>query len=110
MPTLLPHRPPAEPRLSLPETVRFLVLVASVRLLDLRMHAEVRRGQGFADDRLLRLMRRWLALHERVAALLPGIPEPEHVREVRAILRPLDEIKRRAADVRPHPPARSLRG
>ncbi|MCJ2065453.1 hypothetical protein MKK63_22465 [Methylobacterium sp. J-088] len=51
------------------------------------MNVEVRRGQGFADDRLLRLMWRWLALHERIAAMLPGIPEPEHDADVRAILR-----------------------
>ncbi|MCJ2063063.1 hypothetical protein MKK63_10115 [Methylobacterium sp. J-088] len=73
--------------MSLPETARLLLLVARVRLLDLLMHVEVRRGQGFADDRLLRLMRRWLAMHEAVGALLPGITEPEHDADVRAILR-----------------------
>ena len=103
MPTQLPARPTAEPRLSLPKTARFLLLVARVRLLDIRMHCVVRQGSGFSDDRLLRLMRRWLALHERIAALLPGIPEPEHVREVRAILHPLDEIKKRARDVLSRP-------
>ena len=86
MPTQLPTRPMVEPRLSLPETARFLILVARVRLLDVQMHRIVRQGSGFSDDRLLRLMRRWLVTHERIGALLPGIPEPEHVREVRAIL------------------------
>lgn len=86
MPTLLPSRPLSEPRLSLHKTIRFLILVASVRFLDLRMHRVVRQGSGYSDDRLLRLMRRWLATHEAIAALLPGIPEPQHVREVRAIL------------------------
>ena len=88
MPTQLPTRPTVERRLSLPETARFLILVARVRLLDLRMHRVVRQGPGFSDDRLLHLMRRWLALHEAIAATLPGVPEPKHVREVRAILRP----------------------
>ncbi|MCJ2086110.1 hypothetical protein MKK88_08900 [Methylobacterium sp. E-005] len=88
MPTLLPSRPPSEPRLSLPQTVRFLALVARVRLHDARMHVVVRQGSGFSDDRLLRLMRRWLALHQEIGAMLPGVPEPEYVAEVRAILRP----------------------
>ncbi|MCJ2136694.1 hypothetical protein MKK69_22030 [Methylobacterium sp. J-026] len=87
MPTALPIRPVSERRLSWRQTVRFLALVARVRWLDMRAHAIVGRGAGFSDDRLLRLMRKWLACHEAIAALLPGVPEPEHVREVRAILR-----------------------
>ncbi|WP_267359790.1 hypothetical protein [Methylobacterium sp. GC_Met_3] len=73
--------------MSWPETVRFLLLIARVRLLDLRLHVIVSLGYGFGDDQLLRLMRRWLALHEAIGVLLPGMPEPEHVREVRAIIR-----------------------
>ena len=86
MPTQLPTRPTIEPRLSLSETARFLILVARVRLLDLQMHRIVRQGSSFSDDRLLRLMRHWLALHERIGTLLPGIPEPEQVRIVRATI------------------------
>ena len=86
MPTALPYRISQARRLSRLDFARLLILVARVRLLDLRMHAVVRRGSGFADDRLLRLMRRWLALHEAIGALLPATPEPQHVAEVRAIL------------------------
>ena len=86
MPTMLPDRPAIEPRLSRPQTIRFLALVGRVRWLDMRGYALVGRGAGFSDDRLLRLMRRWLACYEAIGALLPGISEPEHVREVRAIL------------------------
>ena len=94
MPTALPTRPAAEPRLSWPQTARFLVLVARVRWLDKRAHALVGRGAGFSDDQLLRLMRKWLACHEAIAALLPDTPEPEHVREVRAILRLSHDVRK----------------
>ena len=50
-----------------------------------------------------------LAAHNAIGALLPNKAEPEHVAEVRAILRPLAEIRRRAAGP-PHPPARPSRG
>lgn len=99
MPTLLPSRPAPVRRLSWPETIRFLTLVARVRWLDMRAHALVDRGAGFSDDRLLHLMRKWLALHEAIGALLPGIPEPEHVGEVRTILTP-KEVRRADAPVR----------
>ena len=59
---------------------------------------------------LLRLLWKWLSCHKAIAVLLPGIPEPEHVAEVRAILRPLSEIKERAAAVRLPPPAQSSGG
>lgn len=89
MPTALPTLAQHIRRLSRRDAARLLILVARVRLLNLWMHAEVRRGSGFADDRLLRLMGRWLALHEAIGALLPATPEPEHVAEVRATLQPL---------------------
>ncbi|MBN4098595.1 MULTISPECIES: hypothetical protein [Methylobacterium] len=86
MPTAIPIRPAPERCLSWPDTARLLILVARVRILDLEMHTVVRHGSGFADDRLLHLMRRWLAQHEAISALLPGVAEPRHVAEVRAIL------------------------
>lgn len=89
MPTQLPTRPTDDRRLSLPDSARFLFLVARVRLLDARLHVLVAWGWGLGDDRLLRLMRRWLSYHDAIGALLPGIPEPQHVKEVRAILRPV---------------------
>ena len=91
MPTTLPTAA-ARPgrRLSLGETVRFLFLVAQVRLLDLRLSAlysgAERRGREPHGPTLLRLVRRWLAIHDRIAAMLPGVPEPQHVRQVRAVL------------------------
>ncbi|MCJ2023117.1 hypothetical protein [Methylobacterium sp. J-067] len=91
MPTTLPITA-ARPvrRLSLGETVRFLFLVAEVRLLDLRLSAlyggAERRGREPHGPTLLRLVRRWLAVHERIGALLPGIPEPPHVQQVRVVL------------------------
>lgn len=91
MPTELPTGT-ARPvrRLSLGQTVRFLFLVAQVRLLDLRLSAlysgAERRGREPHGPTLLRLVRRWLAVHERIGALLPGIPEPPHVQQVRVVL------------------------
>ena len=88
MPTLLPS--PRGRRLSLTQTARFLFLVACVRLLDARLGAlylrAERRGREPHGPTLLRLVRRWLAIHEEIGAMLPGIPEPPHVREVRAVL------------------------
>lgn len=101
MPTVLPYRPSTDRHLSLPDTARFLILVGRVRLLDARMHRVVRRGAGFSDDRLLHLMRRWLALHERIAAMLPRILEPKHVREMRVILRLSDDARKRHVATRP---------
>ncbi|MCJ2124779.1 hypothetical protein [Methylobacterium sp. J-077] len=86
MPTLLPNHPARLRVLPWPTVGRLVFLVARIRWLDMRAHALVGRGAGLADDRLLRLMRKWLACHEAVAGLLPGIPEPKHVAEVRAIL------------------------
>ncbi|MCJ2012654.1 hypothetical protein [Methylobacterium sp. J-076] len=90
MPTALPASPPRERRLSLPQTARLLFLVARVRLLDLRLAGldsrAARRGQDPHGPTLLRLVRHWLAIHERIGALLPGVPEPPHVQEVRVVL------------------------
>ena len=84
MPTILPPRMHPLPW---SKAARLVFLAARIRWLDMRSHALVNRGAGFADDRLLRLMSKWLACHEAIAALLPGLPEPKHVAEVRAILR-----------------------
>lgn len=92
MPTSLPATTAAQPvcRLSLGETARFLLLVAEVRFLDMRLSAlyggAERRGREPHGPTLLRLVRRWLAVHERIGALLPGIPEPPHVQQVRVVL------------------------
>jgi len=91
MPTTLPTstvRPVR--RLSLRETVRFLFLLAQIRLLNMRLFAlyngAERRGREPHGPTLLRLVRRWLAVHERIGALLPGTPEPPHVQQVRVVL------------------------
>ena len=92
MPTLLP--PPRGRQLSLTQTPRFLFLVARVRLLDARLAAlylrAERRDREPHGPTLLRLVRRWLAIHEEIGAMLPGIAEPLHVRQVRAVLRILE--------------------
>lgn len=93
MPTILPNHTARLRPLPWPTVARLVFLVAWIRWLDMRAHALVNRGSGLADDRLLRLMRRWLACHETVAGLLPGLPEPKHVAEVRAILRPLSATR-----------------
>ena len=82
MPVSLPIRRAPMRRLSWPDATRLVVLVVRLRFLDLQAHALVRGGAGLADDRLLRLMRKWLACHEAISALLPGIPEHERVRQV----------------------------
>lgn len=90
MPTALPFRPVRVRRLSWPETIRFLRLVAHLRWLDRRLHAAHARvdrlGLDMGGAALLRLAHRWLATHEAVAALL-GIPEPPQVTQVRIALR-----------------------
>lgn len=43
-------------------------------------------GLDAAGSALLLAARRWLDAGEPIGALLPGIPEPAHVGEVRAIL------------------------
>ena len=113
MPTALPFRLPPVRRLTLPETVRFLVLIVRVRWLDRRLHAAHRRvdclGLDAAGDELLRLARRWLDLHQQIGAML-GISELPHVAIVRATLQPPDEIRRRAAAVPPLAPDRLSQG
>ena len=106
MPTGIPGDPWRDRRLSLPQTIRFFVLLAKIQILDARLHSLTRQGAGFADDRLLRVARKWLACHEAIGALLPGVLEPEYVAEMRAILHPLAEIRGRAAGP-PHPPGRA---
>ena len=90
MPTALPSRRHDDRRLTLLQTVAFLALIARARILDMRLSAlyerAERRGQEPHGPTLLRLVRRWLTIHERIGALLPGIPEPPHVEQVRAVL------------------------
>ncbi|GJE53338.1 hypothetical protein GOFOIKOB_6417 [Methylobacterium tardum] len=86
MPTTLPTLAQQIRRLSRPDFARLLILLARVRLLDLRLHVVVSLGYGLADAGPLRLMRRWLTLHEAISALL-GIPEPPHVAIVRVTLK-----------------------
>ncbi|MBE7203715.1 MAG: hypothetical protein INR70_38790, partial [Parafilimonas terrae] len=90
MPTSLPTRSARAQRLSLPETARLLFLVARVRFLDLRLSGlyspAERRGRDPHGPTLLRLIRRWLAVHESIGSLLPWVPEPPHVQEVRTLL------------------------
>ena len=89
MPTQLPVSPRRHDDrcLTFSQTVAFLILIARVRILDMRLSAlyerAERRRQEPHGPTLLRLIRRWLAIHERIAGLLPGIPEPPHVQEVR---------------------------
>jgi hypothetical protein len=56
-----------------------------LRLAGLYSRAECR-GREPHGPTLLRLVRRWLTIHEGIGALLPGIPEPPHVHEVRVVL------------------------
>ena len=90
MPTLLPSRRHDDRRLTFSQTVAFLVLIARIRILDMRLSAVYRRAEWRGREphgpTLLRLVRRWLAIHERIGALLPGLPEPPHVQEVRVVL------------------------
>ena len=90
MPTALPFRRHDDRRLTFAQTVVFLVLIVRVRVLDMHLSAlyarAERRGREPHGPTLLRLVRRWLTIHERIGALLPGIPEPPHVRDVRAAL------------------------
>ena len=85
MPTALPIRPAPARRLSWHAVARLRILVARLRVLNLRLHVRVWRSHGLADYRLLRLMRRWLACHEAIGALLMT-EEPEAVAQVRAAI------------------------
>lgn len=67
------------------EVARLYVLLARVRWIDARLNFLYRGGQSPQGEKLLRLMEEWLALHERISDLLPGIPEPPHVQEIRGI-------------------------
>ena len=90
MPTALPSRRRDDRRLTFSQTIMFLVLIARIRILDMRLSAVYRRAERRGREphgpTLLRLVGRWLTVHERIGALLPGIPEPPHVQEVRAVL------------------------
>ena len=114
MPTVLPDRPKAAAaaqRLSWPDTVRLLILLARVRWLNRRLDTARRQvahhGLDVAGPDLVIVARRWLMMHEAIATLL-RIPEPPEVAKVRATLRPLDEVRRRAMTA--PPPSRSSLG
>lgn len=85
--TALPSRQHDDRRLTISQTVAFLILIARIRIIDMRLSAVYRRAERQGREphgpTLLRLVRRWLAIHERIGALLPGIPKPPHVQEVR---------------------------
>lgn len=90
-PTDLPTAPRRhdDRHLTFSQTAVFLTLIVRIRILDMRLSAVYvraeREGREPHGPILLHLVRRWLAIHERVAVLLPGIPEPPHVQEVRCI-------------------------
>lgn len=114
MPTALPPRPgvaAAAQHLSWPDTARLLILLARVRWLNQQLKVARRRvvrdGLDVAGTALIITARRWLAVHETIAALL-GTPEPPEVLRVRATLQPLNEIRRRATAA-PHPTERPSR-
>ncbi|UIN35124.1 hypothetical protein [Methylobacterium oryzae] len=114
MPTILPDRSKAAAaaqRLSWPDTARLLIMLVRVRWLNRELEGARRRVAGYGLDaagpNLVVIARRWLKAHEAIAALL-GIPEPPEVEKVRATLRPLDEVRKRAAAV--PPPGRPSRG
>jgi hypothetical protein len=97
MPTILPRRTGPERRLSWAETIWFFCLIARVRWLDRRLHAACRDldrlGLDVAGAQLLDIAYRWLAVHQRIGALL-GLPEPSHVARVRAmLLKPEDQAE-----------------
>lgn len=103
MPTTLPSRSKTAAipqRRSWPDTARFLILLLRVRWLNRQLAGARRRvarqGLDVAGVDLVVIARRWLETHEAIHALL-GTPEPPEVAKVRATLRPLDEIERRAA-------------
>ncbi|MGU3668427.1 hypothetical protein ACLBX9_29960 [Methylobacterium sp. A49B] len=116
MPTTLPDRTDivaAAQRLSWRDTAKFLILLARVHWLNRRLNAAhrgvERHGLDIAGPDLVIAARRWLDTHEAIAALL-AIPEPPEAAKVRATLRPLDDVRRRAAAAPPPHPARSSRG
>jgi hypothetical protein len=90
MPVSLPTRSPRAQRLSLPETIRFFVLLARSRWLLRRLNAAHERvsrlGDDAVGDALLLAARSWLACHEEIEPLL-GLPPPPPVAQVRAVLR-----------------------
>lgn len=94
MPTEIPGR--ADRRiyrpgrvLTWPQTVRFFWLFAQASILDARLHRAGRRARLASSDEtgdeLLRLARRWLAVHAAIGALLEA-EEPEAVAQVRIVL------------------------
>lgn len=91
MPTQLPaeHRRHGSRRLTFSQTAVFLVLIVRLRILDMCLSAFYGRadwrGREPHGPTLLGLVRRWLAIHERIAALLLGILVPPHIQEVRDI-------------------------
>lgn len=114
MPTTLPSRPNTAAlaqRLSWPDTARLLILLLRLQWLNRQLEGARRRvarqGLDVAGVDLVFIARRWLETHEAVHALL-RTPEPPEVAKVRATLRPLDEIRRRAAFA-PPPPVRPSR-
>jgi hypothetical protein len=113
MPTILPNRPQAAAaaqHLSWPDTARLLIMLVRVRWLNRKLQGArrhvARYGLDAAGPNLVVIARRWLKAHEAIAALL-DIPEPPEVEKVRATLRPLDEVRKRATAV--PSPGRPLR-
>ncbi len=90
MPIALPTRPASDRRLSFPANHAVL---RPPRPRALAGHAlgrcappVDRFGLDAAGDDLLRIARQWLDTHQRIGALLPGMPEPPHVAQVRVTL------------------------
>lgn len=81
------------------EVARLFLLLAQVRLIDAQLNFLYRGGRSPQGEKLLRLMRRWLVLHEAFAVIVRR-PPPPHVEQVRAILR--------VASQRPRPPTQSV--
>jgi hypothetical protein len=67
------------------EVARLFLLLVRVRLIDARLNFLYRGGRSPQGEKLLRLVRRWLALHEAAAVILRR-PLPPHVEQVRSVL------------------------
>lgn len=85
MPTTVRESVRRSPPLPWREVARLYVLLAQVRWIDARLNFLYRSNRSLQDEKLLHLMRRWLALHEAAAVILRR-PLPPHVEQVRALL------------------------